>query len=387
MLLLEDVPDPSENTTVTLRLIPDDDTLWITAMLLGSDSAVLYETEVFADTPVSNLGVLPSTPPGLRNPVPDVGGPFMGAESAWVGVGYAEVGTPAPVEIVLDNLEYDLYDAPTLAIEKSVQLMWSGSTAQDQVAVGATTIDGPWIPVLEPVFERYGSLCISVPATFGEQWLKPYEYFALTPGYQLRDDFSDVDRQWWHHFHDAREFQIRHVDGALNIASSTAGTYGRASLAALPPSAAKPFVHQDFAMSIDIIDWEPSGESQVIGLIGRVELLPDFSTGHNYMGIVGFQNDGTAFVSIYDSRTNSNLATQEDVAVDPEKSYRLIFCGAGSQLLLRLSALDNPGESIAELEANDSGLTQGVPALWVNAGTGTYDLTIDNYFVSGTKAR
>ena len=82
----------------------------------------------------------------------------------------------------------------------------------------------------------------------------------------------------------------------------------------------------------------------------------------------------------------TSLAEAGYLVRDPaDKSYRLAFTGVGDRLTLKLFDLEDLSLPSAEVTVTTNSLSQGVPALWIKASTGTYDVTADNYFVSGTK--
>ena len=273
---------------------------------------------------------------------------------------------------------------PSIRAEKSVLLTWPESTAEELIFVSVESLAGPWMPCLEPIFKRHGELSMAVPITHLLQWQSPDEYFRLVPGYQLIDDFSDPNRPWLTTcFPDSTPVQINHEDGALRILRTTPGANARAVLAPFALSEAQSFIHADFAMSVDILDWDPASSNESIGLIARATPPPDCTNVNVtcYMGNVHIpQND----VSIYANPPNESLV-KRDVVFDPEKSYRLIFSGAGNELTLRLLDLGDLTDAIEPLVVSTNIASQGIPGLWIGTQGRTYDVTIDNYFVSGTR--
>ena len=135
-------------------------------------------------------------------------------------------------------------------------------------------------------------------------------------------------------------------------------------------------------MSVDILDWDSVAADQILGLIARASTPSDCSQVLEslvYMGLVQFQRNRLA---IYSNPPNQILE-YTDFVFDPNKAYRLVFTGVGDHLILQLFDLDDLRNHVAQVEVNDSNRSEGFPALWINAGTGTYDVTLDNYFVSG----
>src|SRR5512139_180898 len=63
--------------------------------------------------------------------------------------------------------------AQVLDISKSVLLSWP-EPAQEQIVVGSDSPTGPvWTPWPEPIFNRFGQMCMTVPTTASQQFFKP----------------------------------------------------------------------------------------------------------------------------------------------------------------------------------------------------------------------
>jgi hypothetical protein len=279
--------------------------------------------------------------------------------------------------------------AQVLRIEKSVLLSWPQNTAEEQIVVGAASIDGPWVPCLDPIFSGQGKVAMAVPITSGEQWLRPEQYFKLAPGLQLRDDFSDTNRLWsvCQTTGDAGNFQASHSGGSLRITAPAAPNWNRAGIGPWPLPTPDNLRHADFAMSVDIQEWNENAAEMWFALVARTTPLPDcsrLSQSSTYFGEIGFRR-GSPTVQIYGIPPNAPISGARSIALDPRKGCRLVFSGVGNRLTLQLFARDNPGTPLVEVKATNSALSQGIPGLWVAAVNGAYDVTIDNHIVSGTK--
>jgi hypothetical protein len=79
-------------------------------------------------------------------------------------IGRAQWRAKTRCEATFDNLELRTYDVPWLAINKAVRLQWPASAFPFTVE-GAPTVQGPWLPVLEPVFESGGVRQVAVPTS------------------------------------------------------------------------------------------------------------------------------------------------------------------------------------------------------------------------------
>jgi hypothetical protein len=74
----------------------------------------------------------------------------------------------------------------TVSITNSARLEWP-VPAEDCIVVGANSLasNAVWTPWPEPIYKRFGELCMAVPTTTTQQ------YFKLVPGTQFIDDFLD----------------------------------------------------------------------------------------------------------------------------------------------------------------------------------------------------
>ncbi len=77
--------------------------------------------------------------------------------------------------------------AQVLDTSRSVLLSWPQS-AQEQIVVGADSLasNAVWTPWPEPIFKRFGQMCVAVPTTASQQ------FFKTVLGTQFVDDFSDT---------------------------------------------------------------------------------------------------------------------------------------------------------------------------------------------------
>jgi len=72
-------------------------------------------------------------------------------------------GQLPPAEVTFDNCEIRRYSVPSLSIANAVRLTWPAVAAPYAVE-GASAVTGPWLPVLEPVFESRNMKQVTVPA-------------------------------------------------------------------------------------------------------------------------------------------------------------------------------------------------------------------------------
>ena len=79
--------------------------------------------------------------------------------------------------MIVDNLEYDYI--PQLDIAKAVLITWPVSPEPFTYNVyGASSVDGPWVEVNEPVFDIDGMSQCTVPASLAETM----KFFRLMSG-------------------------------------------------------------------------------------------------------------------------------------------------------------------------------------------------------------
>ncbi len=162
---------PRSNVVLALALTSAGDRLILTGRVLdkANQNAVLHERAV-VDTPAVDPTLTRADVQALLGFdldvfVPDLSGPPRknGSFVAVVLWQYTD-GTLEPAEATFDNLELRTYDVPLLAMDKAVQLRWPNSAFPFTVE-GAPTVQGPWLPVLEPIFESGGVKQVAVPTS------------------------------------------------------------------------------------------------------------------------------------------------------------------------------------------------------------------------------
>jgi hypothetical protein len=270
--------------------------------------------------------------------------------------------------------------AQVLDISKSVLLSWP-EQAEEQIVVGADALTGPvWTPRPEPIFKRFGQMCMTVPTTASEQ------YFRLVPGTQFADDFSDAwgpftNRDSWTAWLQEPGEDWVVTNGVLQADYNAPSIPG---FALFPLGTNVDAVVCDFFASVDIVDWVTSSNNvSGFSLAGRRNGYAAYfgGLGLNVGGVAGkvtlFLNNGSGVLS----RGATN---------DVQLPYRLQFSGVGSQLVVRLLNATT-GQLIDELSATAGGappLIKGSTALyiegWNNPGD-SFRLKADNFIMTGTK--
>ncbi len=222
---------------------------------------------------------------------------------------------------------------------------------------------------------------MSVPTTASQQ------FFKLVPGTQFYDDFSDFKLPYTN--------RCAYSNGTLYGWNYliTNGTYriarqGPANGPTWGLAAPLPWVEvRDFATSVDILDWVASGTNYNSLFVGARFVWKGLYGGLGYgAGLRLTPSLGTV-------RLRMICATDEfdgpsfDFQQKPPP-YRLQLSGVGTRITSRVLSLTT-GEILAELSVTHTNLTHGFVALSpfgpALGASESHAITLDNYFVSGTR--
>jgi hypothetical protein len=258
--------------------------------------------------------------------------------------------------------------------------------AEEQIVVGATNLltGAVWTPWPEPIFKRFGQMCMTVPTTASQQ------YFKLAPGRQFLDDFGNgwgpfTNRDSYMDFVKDPGEEWFVTNGALKLQSAYSGFL----LVPLGTNAAAK--HEDFFTSADILDWVTSGTNwSLFSIAGRIVILSP-TAGIGYGGGLILNADGIAGrLQLYMFHEwKEAWGPKFDMGTNPPP-YRVELSGVGKPTCrLRLRVLNLTTKAlIGEQTLLATEILSGFPGIWVNKDfrTGeTISITADNYFVSGTK--
>lgn len=386
----------NRDATVSLAFTLTGDTLRLTTKVVAKSTGQVLFEKSFTDGPGSDCSVPVPPPKGLPYYRADWGAPLTNLTYVWVGVSDTRTTLPRPpaLEMVLDNLEYDLYDAPSLQIERSVLLSFSADTLEEQIVLGADSIEGPWRPWPAPIYKQSGRWSMAVPITDSnaQHWLQPQLYFKLAPGTQFIDSFDPAKppyasrASWVPGFYalvDTSRWEITDTNGVLRFHTLQTPVDGRV---AMPPPGPCPAV-ADFWASVDILHLDVSlhGKGLAIGARSTWRVGDEVpGNGRGYLGGVLPHAAGTnrARLTVYNS---SSAIDGEVFTFKPGTPYRLIFSGIGQRLSVKFIDLNTGQPAVKTHEVTDSTFSQGPVGLWIEAGQGMYDATLDNFFVTGTK--
>lgn len=387
-LLTNGLPVDVTNVKLVVSMTGVQSNVWLQFKILDNDRAgvVLREWE-FWDTPSRDpMQVGTDDPPANYLGRPGQFKLGLYHDNADLLDRVVEIPPLGEAEVVFDNVEFFEYDSVWITGPQPLACLacWSQDTAEEQIVVGANSpTSSVWTPWPEPIFKRFGELCMAVPTTNTQQ------FFKLVPGTQFIDDFDPLKEPfatrnpwipWFANTADASRFTFTIANGAFQIVTQAQPVDGRVMV--FPPGTGP--VVRDFYASVDLLDWASSQES-ALGIAGRVQGGPG-GVSNMYLGSLK-QNPtaGTGQLWFFDGATDIPVRGG-DFSLNPALDYRLEFSAVGNQLTLRLVSLAKPETLVAQGQLQDSRFSQGRVALWVNTrGSASYARTVDTFFVTGTK--
>jgi hypothetical protein len=204
-----------EHVTVRLALKKTESGVVITVKVVDKATAVMLYEKSFTDGPGQDTPMPPPDPHTIGMWTIDEGAPYTSFHYAGLGVWQMIRTEPPPLEMRLDNLEYDVYNAPEI---DSVRLSWSAKLVEEQIIVGANSLagDAVWAPWPEPIYQRFGCPCVSVSTAEGAR------FFKSVRGTQFMDDFSEpkqpfANRLPWRLLWNDPNDEISVTDGVMRI--------------------------------------------------------------------------------------------------------------------------------------------------------------------------
>jgi hypothetical protein len=274
----------------------------------------------------------------------------------------------------------------TLSITNCARLEWP-QPAEDCIVVGASSLasNAVWTPWPEPIFKRFGEMCMAVPTTSTQQ------FFKLVPGTQFIDDFSDpqepfaIRNPWVPGFYvpaDATRWDVSSSNGGLRIQTLEIPADPTGRLVIKPPG---PYVQvKDFWLAVDILNIEAAHQLASIGLAARGAGSGWPGTVNGYIGSVYPNHDARNQARLILWNGSSDTPGHA-FTFKPGTPYRLIFSGVGSRLSVELIDLELQQPAVAPLVVTDSTFSQGFVGFFMEVGAASCDMTLDNFFVTGTK--
>lgn len=152
--------------------------------------------------------------------------------------------------------------------------------------------------------------------------------------------------------------------------------FGPARAGSLRPDA----TYSQFSQTVDIIDWDSTKTSMVMGMLARVA-TPGLGTTSGYSLTITPATGTLDIYRILNEGPAGVVATGGAGALVVGQDYRLVFSGVGSHLsgqIYNLADLVNP---LASISGNDATYISGNSGVLVysNAGSEIANATFDNY--------
>jgi hypothetical protein len=384
-LLTNGLPIDVTNVKLVVSMTGVQSNVLVQLKILDNEQSgrVVYATNLW-DTPNRDpMQVGTDDPPG--NCLGRAGRFYLGLYHDNVGWLDPTVEIPplGEAEVVFDNAEVLEYDSAWIAPPSTaVLLSWPENTAEEQIVVGANSLTSSvWTPWPEPIFKRFGELCMAVPTTNTQQ------FFKLVPGTQFIDDFDPPKWPyaskggWVPGFYvdaDTNRWAVTSSNGVLRVQTLAIPVDPSGRLVIKPPG---PYVQvKDFWVAVDILNFDTTRQDAAIGLAARVGGDLDHWPGANNGYIANlWPNWGGANKAVLNLWTGSGTGGQSPVFdFKPGTPYRFIFSGVGRRLSVELIDLELQQRAVAPLVVTDSRFSQGAVGFFMGAGA-------DTFFVTGTK--
>ena len=153
----------------------------------------------------------------------------------------------------------------------------------------------------------------------------------------------------------------------------------------------RPEVYGDFYISVDIVNWNDT-LPHAAGILARVQ-TPGLGTTKGYAFTWDRGNPASATAGDVDistitdeAPTGVTLTGEDDLHIEPGKSYRFVFIGRGPNLEGRVYELPDtttPKITVTGVDATYSSGTGGL-VIYDNStgGTNICDITFDNYYAT-----
>jgi hypothetical protein len=276
-------------------------------------------------------------------------------------------------------------NAQVLGISNSVLLSWP-EPSQEQIVVASDSLTSTnWMPVLEPIFKRFGQMCMAVPATASLQ------FYKTVSGRQLADDLGETwgpftNRHPWVAWSQGAGEEWVITNGVLQVDVQAPPQPG---FALMPMGTNVDAVHHDFSGSVDILDWQKTNGTNwsSFTLVARGQILSS-TYGKGYFGGLLLTPSGTVTnVALFINYNGPEVYGQSFTTGAFPLPYRLQLTVVGGQITVRVFSLTT-GQLFRELGHVDYTLAQGYPALWFNGATtdgDSFTIRTDNLIISGTK--
>ena len=206
---------------------------------------------------------------------------------------------------------------------------------------------------------------------------------------QLTDDFNDGNDNGWTRYDpigshpalpDIATFTV--VNGGYRI--ETAPSPAPASVGpGRAGSLRMDVTYTDFYITVDLVSFD-TNVNQAFGILARTS---DVGLGTTDGYAMTWNNGGHDLdISVFTDEAPDGVRVNgnDRAALEPGKSYRMVFSGKGTELTGEIYELPNVDTPVASITGTDATYPSGVAGLIVydnsSAQTGTTDTTFDNYF-------
>lgn len=138
--------------------------------------------------------------------------------------------------------------------------------------------------------------------------------------------------------------------------------------------------YSQFSQTVDIIDWDSTKTSMVMGMFARAT-QPGLGTTDGYSLTVTTATGALDIYRILDESPNTLVATGGAGLLVVGQDYRLVFSGVGTLLSGQIYNLANLVTPLASISGNDAAYATGSSGLLVfsNSASEIGNATFDNY--------
>jgi len=178
----------------------------------------------------------------------------------------------------------------------------------------------------------------------------------------VTDDFNDGNANGWTTSNPIGTGSFSVVSGAYRIA--TAATPNPAFGPGRAGSFRNDASETNFAVLVDLVDWDAAQVEMVAGLLARVSQIGAGTT--DGYGLVVEPDEGLSLVRITnEASAGLGVGSAAPLTLTPGNDYRMAFTGSGTSLTGQIFDLTNLAVPLATVTATDATYASGVPGVFV----------------------
>ena len=154
------------NVVIALSITPSGQNVILTGRIIDKQTGAILHQITAVDTPAEDPALSPAELAQITGCQvwhdfgPDIAGaPWKNGNSVELFLVQDTDGTLPPAEATFDNIELLAYAVPQLSIERAVRLSWPATGTNFRIEA-APTVNGPWLPVLDPVIPNMNQLTV-----------------------------------------------------------------------------------------------------------------------------------------------------------------------------------------------------------------------------------